>query len=232
MIEKQAISTTFNIKDGFKNLIYKQRFAIEHPYYFRPSGFVLFCGSQGKGKTLSAVRYINRLCKIYPRAIVVSNIALNLPNCDNVLPYEGIEQIQTMDNGEYGIILFLDEIQIDFASMESKNIPASTLTVISQQRKRRLQVVGTTQCFHRVAKPWREQCSCVIDCKTFLFDFWQRNLGVDFDSIAEDANGSVQTYGYSWATGFFRSPKHYDMYDTFEKVSRTKKKAGNRYGNN
>ena len=60
-----------------KNLIdlakYKRRFRKENPEYFYPEGLLVFCGSQGSGKTLSAVQYVKKLCIEYPRAILVTN---------------------------------------------------------------------------------------------------------------------------------------------------------------
>lgn len=75
-----------------KNLIdlirYRNRFKKENPEYFYPEGLLVFCGSQGSGKTLSAVQYVKNLCIEYPRAILVTNTKIEgLPAHTAVVPY-------------------------------------------------------------------------------------------------------------------------------------------------
>lgn len=214
-----AFKGNFSIKDFISDIRYKKEFRKSHPTYFDPDGLLLYCGGQGMGKTLSAVRYVNRLNKLYPKAIIVSNIALHLENNPEIIPYTCLADVAAMDNGYEGIILLLDEIQVEFNSLESAKIHPSVIQTISQQRKRRLHVVGTTQLFKRLAKPWREQCNSVVDCSCVL-NHIQRNQLIDFGTIAEDANGNLTQYEYSQQTFWFRSPKHYQMYDTFERVKR------------
>lgn len=219
-IDKDCFNTSINLKDWFEDRKYKTRFAIEHPEYFNPDGLVVFCGGQGAGKTLSAVRYIDRLCKKYPAAILVSNIFLNIPSyTGEVLPYEGITEVAKLNNGYSGIICFIDEIQTEFNSLESAKIHPSVIQTISQQRKRRLHVIGTTQLFKRLAKPWREQCNVCVDC-SLIAGVIQRNSFIDFGSIAEDSDGNLSSYDYSGHSYWFRAPRYYEMYNTFERVSR------------
>lgn len=219
-VDFESLSTHISFRDFFADRKYKTAFAIAHPEYFAPDGLCLFCGGQGQGKTLSAVRYIDRLCKKYPEVLVVSNVYLDLPHYNkDVIKYTGLADVSVMDNGYSGIILFLDEIQVEFNSLESAKIHPSVFQTISQQRKRRLHVVGTTQLFKRLAKAWREQCNVVIDCDYFL-GLLQRNRFVDFGTIAEDASGNLTNYSYSGSSYWFRAPKYYDMYNTFERVNR------------
>ena len=65
-------------------------------------------------------------------------------------------------NGEKGVIYFIDEIQLYFNSLQSKNINMDVMTQISQQRKQRIHIIATSQVFGRMAKPLREQFSSVI----------------------------------------------------------------------
>lgn len=219
-IDRSCFNTSISLKDWFEDRKYKTRFAIEHPEFFNPDGLVVFCGGQGAGKTLSAVRYVDRLCKRYPDAILVSNIGLHLENYKkDVIEYTGLKNVASMDNGYKGIICLLDEIQVEFNSLESAKIHPSVIQTISQQRKRRLHVVGTTQLFKRLAKPWREQCNVAVDCDV-LFNCIQRNRFIDFGTIAEDADGNLTNYNYTGASYWFRAPRLYAMYDTFERVNR------------
>lgn len=220
MHSEEALKTCLKLKDLFKLWAYQRKFKADNPDFFNPSGFTLFCGAQGNGKTLSAARYVNNLCKLYPKSLVVSNCHLSLPNYKGeIIDYSGIDDLAELDNESLGIIAFLDEIQIEFNSLESKKIDPSVFQVISQQRKRRLHIVGTAQMFSRVAKPFREQVSSVIDCKCY-FNCLQRNQKIDFGSIAYDAEGNLKDYKYLGSSWFFRTPELFDMYDTFQRVQK------------
>lgn len=215
-----ALLSKISLRDLTDKIKYDSRFRKDYPDYFDPDGVIVFTGSQGSGKTLSAVRYIDNLCKLYPKAILVSNCGLHLPNYhDEVFPYSGIPDLSRLDNGIKGIICFIDEIQTEFSSLESSKLHPSTISLISMQRKRRLHIVGTSQILKRIAKPWREQLSAVVDCSC-LFGVLQINAVVDFSSISEDSDGNLSSYKYNGRRFFFRSPRYYDMYDTFERVKR------------
>ena len=217
MYSYDALKSEFKLDDYFATAKYNREFAKQHPEYMRCDGTILFCGGQGCGKTLSAVRYLYRLHRLYPAAIIVSNIPLQI-GCD-VIPYKSIADVATMDNGYSGIILFLDEIQVEFNSLDSQRIHPSVIATISQQRKRRLHVIGTTQLFKRLAKPWREQCNAIIDCSSSLGGMLQINKVVDLGTIAEDSSGNLTTYDYSERFFWFRSKRYFDMYDTLQRVN-------------
>lgn len=215
-----ALTTKISLRDWWDKVKFDFNFAKNNPDYFSPDGVIVFTGSQGSGKTLSAVRYLDNLCRLYPKAILVSNCMLRLPNYHGeLLPYEGIPSLSKLDNGIYGIICFIDEIQTEFSSLESAKLHPSTISLISMQRKRRLHIVGTSQILKRIAKPWREQLSAVVDCTT-LFGTIQINSVVDFTSISEDSDGNLSSYKYNGRRFFVRSPRYYEMYNTFERVKR------------
>lgn len=55
---------------------FKYSFNQENPDYFIPDGLLCFTGSQGTGKTLSAVNYVCRLMEKYPKCKLVTNIQI------------------------------------------------------------------------------------------------------------------------------------------------------------
>lgn len=65
-----------NPKVIWNYLKYKFRFASEHPDYFDADGLLVFVGSQGTGKTLSAVNYVYKLMNLYPNCKLVTNLML------------------------------------------------------------------------------------------------------------------------------------------------------------
>lgn len=208
-----------------KNLIdlakYKRNFRKENPDYFYPEGLLVFCGSQGSGKTLSAVQYVKKLCIEYPRAVLVTNTKINgLPAHTAVIPYNGIESLTSHENGLCGVIYFIDEIHLEFNSLESKNVPIEVMIEVSQQRKQRKHIVGTSQVYMRMAKPLREQIKNVVICKNF-FKCIQFNKLIDGESAHEE-NGKLKfdtVKNIIW----FHSPKLYNSYDTYAKMKRYRK---------
>ena len=119
-----------------KTVRYKLLFARNNPNYFYPAGIWVFCGPQGSGKTLSAVKCLREICAEYPNAVVVSNIELK--NMDReVIPFTDYNQLTTMSNGTDGIIFFLDEIHVLWNSLESKEIPIAEMACFCQMRKDR-----------------------------------------------------------------------------------------------
>lgn len=80
---------SINPKNLFDIAKYKMKFKKENPDYFYPEGLLVFCGSQGSGKTLSAVQYVKKLCIEYPRAILVTNTEIKgLPAHTCVVDYK------------------------------------------------------------------------------------------------------------------------------------------------
>lgn len=200
---------------------YNIDFRADHPDYFDPSGLLIFCGSQGSGKTLSAVQYVKKLCNQYKKAVLVTNVEiLGLPEWTKVIEYDGIKSLTDINNGYYGVIYLIDEIHLEFNSLESKNIPIEVMTEISQQRKQRKHIVGTTQIYARLAKPLREQIKWCVLCRNIL-GFFQFNTLIDGDQTVEkDGHLITETAKKIF---WFHRPVMYTCYDTFAKMKRYRK---------
>lgn len=219
--EKNFLKGSINPGNLYKSLKYKIDFRRAFPDYFDPEGLLVFCGPQGSGKTLSAVQYVKKILEVYPKAILVSNITINdLPEgvvCHN---YEGIESLKKYENGYNGVIYLIDEIHLEWNSLESKNISIEEMIEFSQQRKQRKHIVGTSQVYGRLAKPLREQIKNVVLCKNY-FGLIQFNDLIDgFNTIEKD--GTLETESikkFIW----FHSPMLYKCYDTYAKMNRYKK---------
>lgn len=173
------------------------------------------------GKTLSAVQYIKKLCIEYPRAILVTNVKIEgLPAHTAVVEYKGIKSLVEHKNGYAGIIYLIDEIHLEFNSLESSNIPIEVMVEISQQRKQRKHIVGTSQVYMRMAKPLREQIKNVVLCKNY-FRYIQFNRLIDGENTHED-NGKLHIETMK-RTFWFHSPELYKSYDTYAKMKRYSK---------
>ena len=211
-----------NFTSGSKNpfnlvetLIYKYKFARNNPYFFNPSGIWIFCGAQGSGKTLSAIDCLFRMKKMYPRALVVSN--LDIKGIDYI-EFKDYQQLIKMDNGTDGIIFFIDEIHVLWNSLESKNIPISEMAAFCQMRKSRRVIIGTSQVYHRISKPIREQLQYCIACRN-IFNLIQVNELTDLQNCIEDSNGNISGEVLKKQI-WFHYPKLYESYDTLKKIER------------
>lgn len=208
----------------FQNIKYKRDFNKAHPDYFQPSGLLVFCGDQGSGKTLSAVQYVIKLMDEYPQAMLISNVAIKKYPFDGcrVIEYDGIHCLTDYENGEYGVIYLIDEIHLEFNSLESSNISIEEMVEISQQRKQRKHIIGTSQVYGRMAKPLREQIRWCVSCNNlFSLGLIQKNSLIDgMESVEKDGHIEAKVRKTFW---WIHNPWLYDQYDTYAKMKRYKK---------
>ena len=182
-VDNELLKGSLNPINFFKVIKNRLDFAKIHPYYFVPDGLLVFCGSQGSGKTLSAVQYVMKCLDKYENCILCSNVEIKdfYTNCfykrfsitdegieKNVIEYytilgnqlvrrvtsyfidgeqhsdiekfevigfsgriiieyNGINCLKELENGEEGILYLIDEIHLEFNSLESKNIPIDVM---------------------------------------------------------------------------------------------------------
>lgn len=228
--ERRYLKGSMNPCNIFSSLKFKHNFRLANPNYFEPEGILIFCGPQGSGKTLSAVQYVKTLLQDYPNAILVTNIEIkDLDPKIQVYEYEGIESLKMYENGYDGVIYLIDEIHLEWNSLESKNISIEEMIEFSQQRKQRKHIVGTSQIYGRIAKPMREQIKNVVLCKCFFGIIQWNNLIDGFNTIEKD--GKLETESvrrYLW----FHKPSLYKSYDTYAKMKRYKKEWSGHARNN
>lgn len=214
------------------------------PTFFKPTGTQVYVGRQGSGKTMSAVRHALTIKSNYPKAILVCNLSLSritglrpvefdskegleavlrshkFNPAKHYIQFSTIEQLHialvTVNNGFFGVLYLIDEIHTYFNSLESKNTPMHIFTEISQQRKQRKCIVGTSQLFDRMSKPFREQCDNIIICST-RFGKITSQVAMDGESMEKGYDGkytgNIRKTGYFWQTRFLRN-----AYDTYQKV--------------
>ena len=141
---------------------------------------------------------------------------------NRVFPFIDNDDLSKYENGENGIIYFIDEIHLYLSSLQSKNVNMDTATQISQQRKQRKHIVATCQVFGRMAKPLREQFSNVIVCKNYMSIF-QVNKYVDRDSLDTESTSDTKITGQVKKSFFWiHSPEMYERYDTYQVIKRGK----------
>ncbi len=213
--------------------------------FFRPIGTQVYIGEQGSGKTASAVYHVQKLRDRYPRALVVSNLHFtklraltfsskaelqnHLVHIDprkQYIRFDDMDQLALVltgvNNGKFGVIYLIDEIHSYLNAKDSKNIPMYVFSEISQQRKQRKVIIGTSQLFMRAAIALREQCQWVIACNTY-FGVWTvqkaykgSDVELFYSSKATQGQKTISPKRVGW---FMQSRQLRESYDTFQKIS-------------
>lgn len=206
-------------KDGFfKKIFVKlpqriiQDIFDKDPDFFKYQGLVIFEGRQGSGKTMSMVQYAMTMQKEYPKALCTTNLAytkedIELKDWRMLLKYK---------NGINGVIVCMDELQNWFSSNDSKNFPPEMLTLITQNRKNRRIILGTSQNFYLLAKAIRSQATEIRRCTTF---FGALTLVRKFEPIL-DSEGNVKQYKRRGWYFFVHNNELRNSYDTFKVIER------------
>ena len=165
-----------------------------------------------------------------PRAAESRNAAYLAANLAELLrdfnPEKQYIQFSSMDelacvltrvNNEFkGVLYVIDEIHTYLNSLDSKNVPMYVFTEISQKRKQRKAIVGTSQLFMRLAKPLREQCDNMIKCKTY-FGVFTTQAAYDGSTVEQDMQGRLvgDLRKRGW---FFHTREIRNAFDTYQKV--------------
>lgn len=204
-----------NLLDTF---LFKRRQAKANPDRMPCDGILCFCGEQGSGKTLSAVNYVYNLCKAYPFLIVCTNLSLTWDLKNTIIPYTDPEEMLYLDNGDYGIVFLLDEMHIEFNSLESKGMDVHIFELVSQQRKSRKHIVGTSQVFGRLAKPFREQFKYAVCCDNYLGLIFRQQI---FKAVNVADGEDITTRLTPRSVKFFiPCPADFERYDTRQIIRR------------
>ena len=196
---------------------FKLDFKREHPEYFDPDGIMVFCGPQGSGKTLSMVNYAYEVATFYPECLIVTNVELkNFPHPERIFKYKDVKDLVNYSNGYKGVLYLIDEMHLLFNSLMSKDIDFSVFQEISQQRKQRKHIVGTSQVFQRLAKPFREQFKYAVLCRK-ICGVIQYNTIIDGATAVEDSEGHITCDNIKRVFNI-HTPEQYNRYDTYAKV--------------
>lgn len=200
----------------FKNLFYLfpkryiQDIFDRDPEFFSHQGCIVFTGRQGAGKTVAMVEQALLWQKEYPKAKCITNLAY--ANQDDELDHWA--KLVDYKNGIQGVICLMDEMQNWFSSNQSKNFPPEMLQVVTQNRKNRRVIMGTAQCFIRLAKPLREQvtevrkCFTILGCVTFVHRV-EPEL---------NAAGDVEKWKHRGFYYFVHSDEIRESYDTYKVI--------------
>jgi hypothetical protein len=182
------------------------------PNQFTVTGVHIFAGEQGSGKTIAMVHFLKMLRERFPLLKIRANINLDFMNGE----IKSAKELTFNDNGVYGQAECIDELQNWFNSLESKNFPPEMLQEITQQRKQRKCIVGTSQVFDRVSKPIREQITLLYKPMTIAGCF----TIVRVYKVRIDDSGLVNKMQMQKLYCFVHDDELRNAYDTYAKVKR------------
>lgn len=174
-------------------------------------GLIFYTGLFGKGKTLSATKYVISTAKRY-KLNVISNISLKGIEYTPLLNYH-----QILDAEPYTIV-FIDEISTLWNSREYKNFPMEVLFQMLQNRKSHLQLIGTAQRFEHIDKLLRDVTSYVVDCNKL----WRFTTNTFYDAFMYE-NVNRQFLRCEFSKLAFITDTDYGAYDTNEIINNVKK---------
>ena len=123
------------------------------PDYFSEYGVHVIAGEQGAGKTITLAYMLRYFKQWYPLLKIKTNFGYKRQDGE----IKHWKDLVASENGIYGEIDCIDEVQNWFNSLASKDFPPEMMTEITQQRKQRKCIICTSQVFTRIAKPIREQ---------------------------------------------------------------------------
>ncbi|MGT2801029.1 zonular occludens toxin domain-containing protein [Streptococcus marmotae] len=204
----------------FGSLVYDMVQRIKNGREFKEYGLTLYCGRQGGGKTMAMTEYLERMRKLYPEALIVTNFGY----IHQDLEMTSWQQIFEIRNGLKGVIFAIDEIQNEYNSSAWQKFPEGLLAEITQQRKQRIKIVGTSQVFTRVVKQLREQTYEVVECQTVggRWTFTRAFDAEDYNAVCErpEAKAKIRRL---WRRSFVQNKKLREKFDSYAKIERMAK---------
>lgn len=216
---KKLTDGSISLIESVRTFRYQNDYLKNNVDDFLSFGTLLFCGEMGSGKSLSAHKMVAYLKSVKPDLLVISNI--DLYYCDYVR-YESVDTIRNADNGRSGIILFIDEIQNQFPSIDSKSIAKDFVEICSFLRKYRILIIGTAPIFSRIAKPFRESFEVVCFCDNCLFGLIQHNqyykCNVETKALGDGTEENIHNMRLLYNHYFSRKVDDFKRYNTYEAV--------------
>lgn len=179
-------------------------------YEFKENGFHLIVGEQGSGKTITLVYLLEQYRKQYPKI----KIRTNMKYIHEDGEIKTWRDLVFKNNGIYGQIDVLDEVQNWFNSLQSKDFPVEMFQEITQQRKQRKMIIGTSQVWQRVAKPIREQVKLVYKPVTLCGCLTIVRV---FKPLVND-DGCIDEMKYRGCFFFVHNKELREAFDTYHKI--------------
>jgi len=190
---------------------------------FNEYALTIFAGRQGSGKTMSLVAELERIRHEYPDVTICTNFGY----VHEDIALTDWQQIIDLRN-DAGIVFAIDEIQNEFDIYNARSFDTNILRVVTQQRKQRIKIYGTSQVFTRVSKPLREQTYEVVECFT-IFGRWtfQKCFDAqDYNVVVDSTNPDKKmTVRRKWRRNFVQNDYIRNLYNSYAVIQNMNKLA-------
>lgn len=188
---------------------------LKEPKHQFPIGTRVLKGFQGRGKTISAVKYIIDIQNKFPNCVIFSNVKISgLRNFYFCRKDDDIYYGLSYENGENGVICFIDEAHLFFN--KKTGISLDVLTQISQQRKQRRKIIFTSQIWEELDISLRKQVPEIVKC--WNLGNIQINKVSNGESLRWDKNESQYVADTIGIEIFKRNEILGNAYDTYQKI--------------
>lgn len=188
------------------------------PEYFRYQGIIIFEGRQGNGKTISMVEQCRRYQLEYPKSYCLSNLKYKYED-QSMKSWDDLIDFKNPHGDRCGVIVLNDELQNTFNSKLSKDFPMEYLSIVTQNRKNRRVLLGTSQNFYMLSKDIRSQCTELRKCNTFFGCLTVvRRYEPEINS-----SGEVEKLKPRGMYFFVHSDELRESYDTYEVIKKMRK---------
>ena len=202
----------YNLLIRFPEMLGKE-LARKDPNEFSDTGFILFEGKQGAGKTCAMTHYLCTLKAKYPEMYITSNYGLIFQ--DSELTHW--RDIVGKKNGTLGFACAFDEISIWFNNRNFKNFDPAFFSTIVQNRKQKRLILGTAQNISLCDKALRTQVTQLRQCYCFLgFIVLVRKFSPTFDSEGNISKLKPRGFYVFMQDDFLR--ECYDTYTVIDKM--------------
>lgn len=176
---------------------------------FNKFGVEIYTGPFGNGKTLQAVKYVDKLHKHFPDIPIYSNINLhNIP----YIKLTSFEQIVDIDDKS---IVLIDEMGVMFNNREFGSFPMALLDNILQCRHIGLLIVGTAQKYEDLDVIVRKNVSHIHETKKLCSRLLRDDVYDGYKVYYSDID--YHNLKPDWSNNYFCVTDYYrNIYDTTE----------------
>ena len=175
-------------------------------------GVHVFVAMPGEGKTLGMVRYLEHIRTKYREVQIYTNFGY----IHEAKPILHWKEILTMPHRS---VIAIDELQNTFSSDKWKDFPFEMLSLLTQQRKRELQFICSTQDWALVDIKFRRLTNYVVQCRNYFhLDRWFRSNYYRPDVYELKGQIQAKNTAPEWSEHYVACDKLYALYDTAQMI--------------
>lgn len=165
-------------------------------------------------KTISMVEKLEEIRHEYPDVLICTNFGYEHEDI-SLTDWTQILELRH----DAGIIFAIDEIQNEFDVYDVRNFSTRILRTVTQQRKQKIKIYGTSQHFNRVSKPLREQTFEVVDCYTIMgrWTFQKCFDAAEYSAVIDNPERKSKL-SRKWRKNFVQSDQLRQAYDSYKVI--------------